>query len=306
MYRVGDMARAFEARGGSSFRGFVELLTREAETDNAAESPVLEEGAEGVRIMTVHAAKGLEFPVIVLADVTANLAAAAADKHVDREKGLCAMRLLGCSPWELQDHAQIEHRRDEAEGTRVAYVAATRARDLLVVPTVGDEPIDGWLGCLNKALYPASSTRRTPKAAPGCPEFGDRSVLDRPANLMGHEEYSVRPGLHRPETGEIDVVWWDPAELRLDVEGNFGLRQAEILAEDKDGDSDEQSTADYEKWKRQRETLIEEGSRPQFEVFTATEALTAAPVFGISHPDREARQTRRPTHQDPGSEPSSM
>ena len=278
VYRVGDMARAFEARGGSSFRGFVELLTREAETDNAAESPVLEEGAEGVRIMTVHAAKGLEFPVIVLADITANLAAAAADKHVDREKGLCAMRLLGCSPWELQDHAQIEHRRDEAEGTRVAYVAATRARDLLVVPTVGDEPIDGWLGCLNRALYPANSTRRTPKAAPGCPEFGARSVLDRPANLMGHEEYSVRPGLHRPETGEIDVVWWDPAGLRLDVEGNFGLRQAEILAEDKDGDSDKQSTVDYEKWKRQREALIEEGSRPQFEVFTATEALTAAPV----------------------------
>ena len=278
VYRVGDMARGFEARGGSSFRSFVELLNREAETDSAAESPVLEEGADGVRIMTVHAAKGLEFPVIVLADITANLASAAADKHVNREKGLCAMRLLGCSPWELQDHAQTEHRRDEAEGVRVAYVAATRARDLLVVPTVGDAPIDGWLGCLNKALYPLSSTRRTPVPAPGCPDFGDTSVLERPANLMGHEEHSVRPGQHRPGSGEIDVVWWDPAQLRLDVEGNFGLRQAEILAEDKDGTSNEKSTEEYEAWKRQRATLLEEGSRTQFEVFTATEAVTAAPV----------------------------
>ncbi len=38
----------------------------------------------------------------------------------------------------------IEHERERAEGVRVAYVAATRARDLLVVPVVGDEERDGW------------------------------------------------------------------------------------------------------------------------------------------------------------------
>ncbi len=64
--------------GGISFRGFVEELAAQAEKEEAAEAPVLEEDSDGVRLMTVHGAKGLEFPVVILADLTANLAAARA------------------------------------------------------------------------------------------------------------------------------------------------------------------------------------------------------------------------------------
>ena len=42
------------------------------------EAPILEEGSDGVRLMTVHKAKGLEFPVVILADMTAKLRRAAA------------------------------------------------------------------------------------------------------------------------------------------------------------------------------------------------------------------------------------
>ena len=59
---------------------------------------------------------------------------------------------------------------------RVAYVAATRARDLLVVPAVGDEPWDGgWVGPLNAAIYPAEDARRAQRGAPGCPAFTSRT-----------------------------------------------------------------------------------------------------------------------------------
>ena len=44
-----------------------------AETAQAAEAPILEEGSDGVRLMTVHKAKGLEFPVVILADLTCKL-----------------------------------------------------------------------------------------------------------------------------------------------------------------------------------------------------------------------------------------
>src|SRR4030095_1930443 len=54
-------------------RGFVERLREEAEGE-APEAPIVEEASEGVRIMTVHKAKGLEFPVVILADITAGLA----------------------------------------------------------------------------------------------------------------------------------------------------------------------------------------------------------------------------------------
>ncbi|MGA3204725.1 MAG: UvrD-helicase domain-containing protein, partial [Bryobacteraceae bacterium] len=155
--RVADLARTYEMSGGISFRGFVEELAAQAEKEDAAEAPVLEEDSDGVRLMTVHGAKGLEFPVVILADLTANIAAREPGEYVDGERRLCATRLLHCAPRELVDNEAREREREQAEGVRVAYVAATRARDLLVIPAVGDEPFPngGWLSPLNKAIYPS-------------------------------------------------------------------------------------------------------------------------------------------------------
>src|SRR5881409_2397138 len=72
VYHICNLARTYEVGGGYSFRGFVEQLNEQLETEDSAEAPILEEGSEGVRIMTVHAAKGLEFPIVILADITAN------------------------------------------------------------------------------------------------------------------------------------------------------------------------------------------------------------------------------------------
>ena len=52
----------------------------EAERGEAGEAPIVEEGTEGVRIMTVHRAKGLEFPVVILADLTGNETPRRADR----------------------------------------------------------------------------------------------------------------------------------------------------------------------------------------------------------------------------------
>ncbi|MBL8293809.1 MAG: UvrD-helicase domain-containing protein [Bryobacterales bacterium] len=268
VYRVGGLAREFEASGGISFRGFIDQLEEEAQRTETQEAPVLEEGSDGVRLMTVHKAKGLEFPVVILADMTANLSRRDPERYVDGERGLCAMQLLWCTPWELLARQDVERRREEAEGVRVAYVAATRARDLLVVPAVGDEERTGWLEPLNSAIYPAEDRNRLSQPAPGCPEFGEASVLDRPWDTF--DEPSVRPGLHQPQKGEHDVVWWDPALLKLGEGIDSDNREMEILAEG----SRESHTA-YEAWRAERAQAVERGATPEFDVLRATEMKSA-------------------------------
>ncbi|HSR68975.1 MAG TPA: UvrD-helicase domain-containing protein [Acidobacteriota bacterium] len=295
--RICDMARAFEMSGGLSFRGFVEQFTEAAEkADPIAEGPHLEEGAEGVKLMTVHAAKGLEFPVVILADMTAALSRGQPDKFVDLGKGLCATRLLGCSPWELLENEELERRRDQAEGIRIAYVAATRARDLLVVPAIGDEQYEGWLSPFNKALYPPSEKRREPLPAPGCPSFGEASVLARSQKHDGKEEFSVKPGLHKGEAGEQPVVWWDPRALDLGKDVDFGVRQATVLAKDGQGKASRQGLDRYRQWQQRRSRAIKDGAQPLHQVFTASEVEDAPEdSFEIAVEVLKAGQKQRPS-----------
>ena len=74
VYRLTDLARSFEVSGAAtSFRAFVEYLESEYDGSDTSEAPVLEQEGGGVQLMTVHKAKGLEFPVVILAaDLTAS------------------------------------------------------------------------------------------------------------------------------------------------------------------------------------------------------------------------------------------
>ncbi|MCA9729250.1 MAG: ATP-binding domain-containing protein, partial [Candidatus Eisenbacteria bacterium] len=166
--------------GGISFRGFLDRLLEDAEAGRSPEAPILEDGSDGVRIMTVHKAKGLEFPVVILADPT-DMLAKGASRVLDPARGLCAMKLGGWAPSLLREYEEVERARDESEGVRLAYVAATRARDLLVVPTLaeGEHALftasekglgaTGWIGPVSESLYPTREAWARVQIAPGCP-----------------------------------------------------------------------------------------------------------------------------------------
>jgi len=295
VYRLTDLARSFEWSGAAtSFRAFVDYLESEYETSDTGEAPVVEQEGGGVRLMTVHKAKGLEFPVVILADLTAKLAGPqGADRYCDPDRRLCAQRLLWCAPWELLDAAAAEQQADLEEAVRIAYVAATRARDLLVVAAIGEEERQGgWLSPLHDALYPPKERWRTAGTAPGCPKFGDATVLNRPPDQP--EEVSVKPGLHYPKRGSHEVVWFDPAVLNLRVTRTAGVGNEQVLA-----GTPEQAAEGlrrYREWKRRRKESIERGRMPRYRLSTAETFGPAAdakqiPVETITLPAAAGRPT---------------
>lgn len=126
-------ARQFEAGGGLSFRGFVRRLEAEANDPDPGARGAPDPEVRGVRMLTVHSAKGLEFPVVVLVDTPCRRVGRA-DRVVRPEEGLYACDLgRGIRPRALLDAEEVEAEVDLREQDRLLYVAATRARDLLAV-----------------------------------------------------------------------------------------------------------------------------------------------------------------------------
>jgi ATP-dependent exoDNAse (exonuclease V) beta subunit len=296
---VAELARRYEADGGISFRGFIEELREQAEDGQAGEAPILEEGSDGVRLMTVHKAKGLEFPVVILADMTAKIRSTSASRYIDSERGACAIRIAGCSPFDLIQHEPEELARDEAEGVRLAYVASTRARDLLVVPAVGDEAREGWIDPINRAIYPPNETRREQVSAPGCPAFKSKdSVLMRP-NGDPASTNTVSPGLHSFAASH-SVVWWDGRNLELNAEPPLGIRRSELIVKDVAARTVEEGLSDYTDWRTRTDAAVTDGSRRSIAAQTVTQwSKTATDDVNLKLPKVKIvevpREADRPT-----------
>jgi ATP-dependent exoDNAse (exonuclease V) beta subunit len=121
------------------------------------------------------------------------------------------------------------------------------------------------LSPLHDALYPPKDRWRVAAAAPGCPPFGGATVLNRPPDQQ--EEVSVRPGLHSPQAGGHQVVWFDPAVLSLHAARTDGVENEDVLK-----GTPEQAAEGlrlYQQWRERRAARIERGSVPSFRTSTA-------------------------------------
>jgi ATP-dependent exoDNAse (exonuclease V) beta subunit len=202
------------------------------------------------------------------------------------------MPLASCCPIELTEHRDLVQRHDTEEAVRLAYVAATRAREMLVVPVVGDavageDSTSGWLDVLHPALFPAPMNRRRSSPAPGCPAFGEDSVYERPEATGRGAESAVRPGLHEPEAGEHAVVWWDPHVLELDKQDDVGLRQQRILAADQGEVAAGEGERLHRQWVSRRTALIVAGETPSFRVTPVTAAAVSVDALPATAAVRE-------------------
>ena len=130
-----DQARAFEASDGGSLRDFVAWADLQAdERARVKESPVPEADDDAVLIYTVHGAKGLEFPAVILTGLNrppvqlGNLAQVHWGDTRPEAKTTLKFRTTG-----FDDLDAVEHVMEERERMRLLYVAATRAADHLVI-----------------------------------------------------------------------------------------------------------------------------------------------------------------------------
>jgi ATP-dependent helicase/nuclease subunit A len=137
IHKLLRLAAAYEARSGRDVRGFIDLAT--AELDAGAreiDAPVDLGGLDAVRLMTIHAAKGLEFGVVVVADLGRRGNLATPDLHVSGDRvGLRLIGLDGTKATALDFDAIEAERRaaDEDEERRIMHVAMTRAEERLIL-----------------------------------------------------------------------------------------------------------------------------------------------------------------------------
>ena len=131
---VVDQARQFEESGGRGLREFVAWVGQKI-GERTRESDVIlsETDDDAVRITTIHAAKGREFPIVILSGTYARSRPMSAQLvwPADGGFGVRFSNLLRTKSFaEHQDH---EEEMEHAERVRLLYVALTRAMDHLVV-----------------------------------------------------------------------------------------------------------------------------------------------------------------------------
>jgi ATP-dependent helicase/nuclease subunit A len=181
-------AAEMEAQGGVTLREFLDAARRAVrEMEEEGESPLADESLDAVRILSIHKAKGLEFPVVILPDL--HRRPAASDDRVvrfDWPTRTLGVRLDGACDAGGAALAYLDRERRREEDRRVLYVAMTRAEEALVLLGSAEAPSGSYLSLLlpeirkrarveRRAWRPASPPS---PPAPAGPEEPDWAAFD--------------------------------------------------------------------------------------------------------------------------------
>jgi ATP-dependent exoDNAse (exonuclease V) beta subunit len=131
-----DQARAWSEAEHGGLRAYLTWAGRQGqETARVAEAVLPESDTDTLRILTVHAAKGLEFPVVILSGMSSRPGGLRGGVEVLwTPGGGCAFKLRkDVQTGDFETAKPIDEQMDSCERVRLLYVACTRARDHLIV-----------------------------------------------------------------------------------------------------------------------------------------------------------------------------
>ena len=139
------LATEFESAEGRDLRGLLDFLAARADADADAQAATAVEGHDGVRIMTIHSAKGLEFDVVAIPHLSRGLLPSARTPLLtlgrEQEAPRVGMQLRRLGARGVNLYAQRElsedaQQREAEEELRLFHVGATRARERLLLSGV--------------------------------------------------------------------------------------------------------------------------------------------------------------------------
>ncbi len=140
LHKLLEQARTLDRLNPGDISGFVTQLTEFV--TRAPKEPVAATSATGdaIRIMTIHNAKGLEFPLVVVPDLNRKSPPPSRDPLMDRELGplVPSLEKNATVGWDL--HQLAEKFEEQNEKIRLLYVACTRAADYLILSSSLKDP----------------------------------------------------------------------------------------------------------------------------------------------------------------------
>ncbi|HKT35673.1 MAG TPA: UvrD-helicase domain-containing protein [Nitrospira sp.] len=153
LMKIKQTASALADRPHLTLNGFIDMMvTRLDEQPDEAESPLAEDSSDAVQILTIHKAKGLEFPVVVLPGLHQGSGRDQGTPAIvhDWSSGTYGLSIGAHSTLGYVRVQEKQLEREKAERRRVFYVGMTRAKEFLVLSggltsrSVGETAMD-WL-----------------------------------------------------------------------------------------------------------------------------------------------------------------
>jgi ATP-dependent exoDNAse (exonuclease V) beta subunit len=210
--KLARLARSYEELRGPDVEGFVRFVAeQEAVGARELEAVAEEEGADAVRLLTIHAAKGLEFKVVIVADAGRDRVPPSPDEILALPDGRFGFRVAdpvtakrrGAFDYEAVKEARQEAER--AERLRLYYVAMTRAKERLIVSGSVD------LGAERETPTPIAWVLDRLDADEELAQAGDV-----PLELVrGDARLLVRVDRYRPEPAAADEPKLEGGQLAL-------------------------------------------------------------------------------------------
>ena len=219
-----EMARAYAGRG---IGDFARALWRRWNDGDAQAEGRPDAEADAVSIITMHSAKGLEWPIVIPINSTTKPWSDRSFLYRRRDDSV-HFKMFGFPSPGYETVRQKETEELRRERIRLWYVALTRARDLLLLPRQNERIEGDWLSLINidiEALPSFDGARfkgLPPTPAVGTPNAQDAAVWEREASTIAANQWRI--SWHQPSRPE------DPVEPVEEPEAVFTSTDAALEA----------------------------------------------------------------------------